>query len=209
MLVVISDRNKEKKPIYHLPECKYAKMIKTENRFVISSEQASKRKLCACQYCSGLRGIMRVYKDILAKWETKYDISITYDKNSDRIYVKTDVGFWRIYLRNDDNQYLLFHRNKYDSSIPYEVAISGNYHRQKDVKATQSLQKIIEYIAAHDKAKMIIADDYHNLPRKTKRQKKYYKIAKKKAARKQAKRMDMLFSKVEQELHGNGKKACG
>ena len=184
-------------------------MIKTENRFVISSEQASKRKLCACQYCCGLRGIMRVYKDILAKWETKYDISITYDKNSDRIYVKTDIGFWRIYLRNDDNQYLLFHRNKYDSSIPYEVAISGNYHRQKDVKATQSLQKIIEYIAAHDKAKMIIADDYHNLPRKTKRQKKYYKIAKKKAARKQAKRMDMLFAKVEQELHGNGKKACG
>ena len=107
MLVVISDRNKEKKIIYHLPECKYAKMIKTENRFVISSEQASKRKLCACQYCSGLRGIMRVYKDILAKWETKYDISITYDKNSDRIYVKTDIGFWRIYLRNDDNQYLL------------------------------------------------------------------------------------------------------
>ena len=78
MLVVISDRNKEKKPIYHLPECKYAKMIKTENRFVISSEQASKRKLCACQYCSGLRGIMRVYKDILAKWETKYDIRIGY-----------------------------------------------------------------------------------------------------------------------------------
>ena len=34
MLVVISDRNKEKKPIYHLPECKYAKMIKTENSFV-------------------------------------------------------------------------------------------------------------------------------------------------------------------------------
>lgn len=68
-------------------------------------------------------GVTRVYKDILAKWETKYNISITYDKNSDRIYVKTDIGFWRIYLRNDDNQYLLFHRNKYDSSIPYEVAI--------------------------------------------------------------------------------------
>ncbi len=95
-----------------------------------------------------------------------------------------------------------------NSSIPYEVAISGNYHRQKDVKATQSLQKIIEYIAAHDKAKMIIVDDYHNLPQKTKRQKKYYKIAKKKAAQKQEKRMDMLFAKVEQELYGNGKKAC-
>lgn len=42
MLVVISDRNKEKKPIYHLPECKYAKMIKTENRFVISQNRHRK-----------------------------------------------------------------------------------------------------------------------------------------------------------------------
>lgn len=39
------------------------------------------------------------------------------------------------------------------------------------MKQTDSLVKLVEYIDAHDKAKVVIQDDYHNLPRRTKKQK--------------------------------------
>jgi hypothetical protein len=62
-----------------------------------------------------------------------------------------------------------------------------------------SLVKLVEYIDAHDKAKAVIQDDYHNLPRRTKKQKKYYKQAERKVKREAVKRMDTLFAMLERQ----------
>ena len=85
--------------------------------------------------------------------------------------------------------------------MPFEQAVRGAYHRQGDVKPAESLAKLIRYIADHDKAKRIIMDDYRKLPRATKRQKKYYQQAEKKARRwqqgKTGKRIEELFREIE------------
>lgn len=91
------------------------------------------------------------------------------------------------------------YRNTFDANTDYQDLIRGEFHRQKDVKQTDSLVKLVEYIDAHDKAKVVIQDDYHNLPRRTKKQKKYYKQAERKVKREAVKRMDTLFAMLERQ----------
>ena len=62
-----------------------------------------------------------------------------------------------------------------------------------------SLVKLVEYIDAHDKAKVVIKDDCHNLPRRKKKQKKYNKQAERKVKREAVKRMDTLFAMLERQ----------
>lgn len=88
---------------------------------------------------------------------------------------------------------------KFDDHTDYQELIRGEFHRQKDVKQTDSLIKLVEYIDAHDKARVVIQDDYHNLPRRTKKQKKYYKQAERKVKREAVKRMDTLFAMLERQ----------
>lgn len=79
-----------------------------------------------------------------------------------------------------------------------DMAINGEFHRQIDVKATESLEKIVDYIAAHDRARVTIMNDYRKLPRSTKKQKRYYEAAKHKDKRKAARRVDDIFAALEQ-----------
>ena len=86
--------------------------------------------------------------------------------------------------------------------MDFEEAIHGDFHRQSDVKATESMEKIVDYIIAHDRAKVIIMDDYRKLPKSTKRQKQYYKMAERKNRRNAARRLDAIFASLEQSQVG-------
>lgn len=76
-------------------------------------------------------------------------------------------------------------------------AIRGSFHRQVDIKAKVEIEELIQYVIAHDKAKGIIMDDYHKLPQKTKKQKKYYRQAENRAKRQAARRLDSIFAELE------------
>ena len=78
------------------------------------------------------------------------------------------------------------------------MAIIGVFHRQMDVKAVESMEKIVDYIVAHDRAKVTIMNDYRKLPRSTKKQKRYYEAAKRKDSRNAARRIDDIFAALEQ-----------
>ena len=52
------------------------------------------------------------------------------------------------------------------------------FHCQRDVLETDSVLSLVNYVIKHDKAKKIMQEDYRNLPRRTKKQKRYYEQAK-------------------------------
>ena len=91
-------------------------------------------------------------------------------------------------LKKEIDQYLLYHKNTYNNQMPFDQAMRGDYHRQRDVKPTLSLHKLINYIAAHDKAKIAIMEDYRKLPKSTAKQRKYYRQAEGKFKRLERKR---------------------
>ena len=78
----------------------------------------------------------------------------------------------------------------------------GEFHRQVDVKATESMEKIVEYVAAHDRAKVIIMDDYRKLPKTTKKQKKYYRAAERREKKRTRERLDSIFATLERAENG-------
>ena len=64
------------------------------------------------------------------------------------------------------------------------------------------LEKIVEYITGHDRAKLIIMDDYRKLPKSTKQQKKYYKAAERRDKKQAMRRLDSIFASLEQTQMG-------
>ena len=201
MIVYISLNADKNNKVYHKQGCFYEKRMKPKYRLGIDKVKARRQHFRECKYCAGLQGEVNIRRQTLNKKEN--DIKLSYDKKTDTVYIETAIGFWKVYRDSENGKYNLFHRNKYYKNMDIEVAKRGEYHRQRDVKSTESFEKILNYVIAHDKAKQIIREDYRKLPRTTKRQKKYYEIAKKRERKKEIirvyKRIDDLFSIVESQ----------
>lgn len=165
----------------------------------MSSKQAEKRHYKECKYCSGLKGDVRVHKKTIKFWSREKDVDCTYDQETDTLFIQTNIGFWKVFMQEDIGKYVLYHRNYYSKEMNFAEASNGRFHRQTDVKATGSMENIVNYIVAHDRAKVIIMDDYRKLPKSSKKQKKYFEAAKKRDKRKAARRVDNLFAMIEQQ----------
>lgn len=192
----------KKNRIYHKDGCIYAKRIRFDNVKRISLEKAVAKNVCFCKYCAGVKGDVRIQKKSYEKQNRKNSMQFHFDQNTDTLYISTKIGFWKIFWKEELQNYLLYHRNEYDKSMSLESAVYGEYHRQRDVKPTDMLNSLLDYIQAHDISKAIIADDYRKLPKKTKKQKKYYRSAERKAKRKEALRIDMIFASLEKSNAG-------
>lgn len=188
--------------IYHRVECIHAKKIKYEYRVMKEMRKVSKKSQVFCSYCEGLHGEVNCRKDLFDWYRESKHVQITYIPKEKNLYVQTQIGFWRIHLSEEKGKYVLFHRNKFWEGLEFERAIRGGYHRQDDVAATNSLEQVLNYIVAHDVAKVTIQDDYRKLPAKTKKQRAYYRAAERRAKRNAHQRIDYLFSKIEKASPG-------
>ena len=199
MQVVASSETGKNKRIYHKVNCMYAKRIKFENRINMNPQTAENRNYCECKYCGGLKGDVRTLKNQIHSWESRNKIKLTYQKKTDTLYIQTEVGFWKIFRKEENGKYLLYHRNVFNQEMNFAEASHGDYHRQSDVKATESMTSLIEYIISHDRAKVVIMENYHKLPKHSKKQKKYYQQAERRVKRQEARRVDTLFAMLERE----------
>ena len=198
MLVIASTENSKKNKIYHRHGCIYAKRIKTEHRMEMEATPTVRHFYRECKYCGGLSGDVRVHKARFNDLSAKKRANFIYQKDTDTLYIQTDIGFWKMYTEDKKGRYVLYHRNSYHSDMKLKTAMWGEFHRQTDVKKTSSMDKIIDYVIKHDEAKIIIQYDYRKLPRRTKKQKKYFKSAERKAKRKEMQRLDYLFAAIAQ-----------
>lgn len=189
---------------YHISGCPYAKRIKYSNLMTVSKKKATERKYQPCKYCSGLHGFVRVNHKELSIREKTNNLKYSYSKTSDTMYLRTKAGFWKIFEKENVG-YLLYHRNVFRDELSSETMMHGDFHRQGDAAATDSVAKLISYVIAHDKAKRIIENDYRKLPRRTEKQKKYYKAAERKDRRKKMARLNQLFDMLEKtgNCHAN------
>lgn len=197
MLMVASRAIEKKQRIYHRCGCMYAQRIKPEHRKELDSKKVLMLHYRECKYCGGLAGDVRAHRKTIDTWTQKNNMIFTYHGKTQTLYMRTEIGCWKIFRKEELGQYLLYHRNFYDKGMRFKEAANGEYHRQRDVKATASLDKLVEYIIAHDRAKLTIMDDYRKLPRSTKQQEKYYNAAKKRNERRRAERLDNLFFMIE------------
>ncbi len=199
MMVIGSIATPKKMRVYHRTNCIYAKRILPQNHISMNVKQAEKHHYQECKYCAGLAGEVRTKNEKIKEWQNKYQMEIVYQKETDTLYMRTEVGFWKIFKKWGEGKYVLHHLNVYKSDMSFFEASHGDYHRQSDVKGYEEIDEIIKYIADHDRAKVIIMDDYRKLPTSTKKQKKYYRQAKNRDRRQSYKRMHELFAMIENE----------
>ena len=188
---------KSRSMVYHEKGCMYIDRIAYKNQIWMDLGCAERKGYHECSCCSGLAGFWRTRQGLIRHYKCDEGIEISYDKVTDTLYIRTDVGFWKIFRR--DGVYILHHLNHYDPAFPTENLIHKGYHRQKDVKPSESVLPLLKYIKKHDEAKKIIAIDYRLLPNKTKAEKKYYQHAKNRAIRQQHRRIDDLFRLIEEQ----------
>lgn len=200
---MIISRNSKKK-VYHTDYCPYAKRIGTKYRKTISEQVAKSKGYSACAWCGGLHGeyLLATRKPEMYGERQRKVVKLSYDTKRKAMCFRTKIAFWKIVKSKNNDYYLLFHlnENSYNPSFSDKKLSEGRFHRQTDVAAFTNLDKIhgiVTYIYEHDKAKKIIENDWKKLPKKTKRQKKYYEQAKRKDRHQKLKRIDELFKELE------------
>ena len=171
MNVMLSTTSRSK--VFHLPGCPYDNRIRYFNREDVRRDQAVHMGYRPCKYCSTTRAYYRINQSYMKQMTRRYGVQFTMAYDTDTLYIRTDVGFWKIYTKAEMTH--------------------GKYHHQVDVKLSTSPNSIIQYIIKHDEAKKIIADDYRKLPQNTRKEKKYYEIARKRDHRQKRRQLYNLL----------------
>lgn len=196
MAVYFSEYSKIK--AYHRGGCLYEMRIKDHHRYSVSAQEAEELGYRPCKCCWTLKGAIRATHMTLAGLGHQNDMELTYRESTDTLFLRTANGFWKTYWK-DGVGFMLFHLNCFDPFLSTELMMDGRYHRQKDVKPTLSLVKILNYVREHDKAKETMETDYRKLPQDTKRQRKYYRQAESRHRRQQMRRVDELFAMLDRQ----------
>ena len=181
-----------RKKIFHLSGCPYSKRIRYRNKMITGMAEAEKSGYHACLYCCTMRGFYNINRAGLEARAERDNIRFTFVSRTGTLYARTDVGAWKIFMMPDIH-YRLFHLNGFEPSMTEEQIMTGKYHRQTDARPASSPFSLIDYVVRHDRAKKTIEEDYRRLPQRTKREKKYYKMAQKKDALKSKRRVSELL----------------
>lgn len=196
--MVISKKSSQM--IYHEEDCRYVKKMRSEHRVYISESVALEKGYRPCSWCGGMHGVYLQLRTTPALYGKARDgLRESYDTIDKALCFRTEAGFWKILKQGEPATYRLWHLNHgdFDPAVSDRKLMRRSFHRQVDVKSTLKFGRIISYIHDHDKAKKIMDKDWKKLPNKTPKQRKYFKQAEKRERRKQNKRIDELFKKIE------------
>lgn len=186
-----------KKKVYHKPGCPYISKIREDSKRTIDIRDRLYRDYRPCRYCGGIRGWARIFHKRPERRGKEHAIDCIYDDRSECLFLKTAVGFWKLYWQPQKQRFLLFHKNgELDPKRSIRQLMNENFHRQGDAGATADFDAMVNYIYSHDKTKAMAKKGLKNLPQRSKKQKKIYKHYAKKAKKDYYKRMDQLFEAI-------------
>lgn len=183
--------------VYHRPECRYAGKIRKKNRVQMQWEDAEYKGYRPCKCCDGIEFLYKMDREKIEAYAEQFNMDV--DLKDMKLYVRTDVGCWKIIYKIRDQRFILLHRNYVNGRISLEETEKVPFHRQGDMPESGSIMKYLKYIKEHDEFKQNAPADYRKLPQGTKKQKLYYRTAKKRAEKNSAKRLDSLFILIEKQ----------
>ncbi len=131
----------------------------------------------------------------IEQYAKDHNLQIEFDGTD--LYVLTGIAAWKIAYGYHYDWFKLLHCPFHENRITMEEAKTAHYHIQMDVPRKQTPYAHLQYILKHDTAKQIEKEDYRNLPRNSKQQKKYYRQAQNRATRNSISRVLELFGQLE------------
>ena len=115
------------------------------------------------------------------------------------LYIKTEVSCWKLVYSRREEKIFLYHRNKSDQPLNFDLPQTERYHRQTDVQPSASINKHLRYIYEHDRYRAAEAKGEKLVTFTSERS----RILAARAERKmQRKRIDNLFAILEASNQG-------
>lgn len=133
-----------KSMVYHRPECRYVRKIYKRNRVQLNWDDAEYRGYHPCKCCDGISYLYNLERVNIERFSNDKDLDV--DLYNNKIYIRTDVGCWKIVYRRGIQKFILLHRNYVNGRIRLDEADSVPYHRQGDVPYAGSIIRYLEYI---------------------------------------------------------------
>lgn len=183
--------------VYHRPECRYARKIYKRNRVQMNWDEAEWKGYRPCKCCDGAAFLYNLELGNIEYFSEQHNLDV--DLKDNKIYVRTDVGCWKIIYKRSNQKFILLHRNYVNGRISLDEVDNAPYHRQGDMGDSGSIMKYLKYIQKHDEFKMNMPTDYRQMPQDTKQQKAYYQSAKRRSEKRSARRIDNLFLMIERK----------
>ena len=80
----------------------------------ISRSQAEELGYFVCPHCDGMRALYSFEKKAIEKYVGKENLFV--DMVGDWLYVRTEIGCWKIVYQKKTGKFLLFHKNYMETS---------------------------------------------------------------------------------------------
>lgn len=192
MISTVSDSK-----VYHKDGCPYIKKISKGHGRWVNVNSPLYKNYKPCKYCGGIQGWARIFHKRPDHESEEARMDCWYDDEKGFLFIRTWIGFWKLYWKDNLQEFVLFHKNWFEPEMSKKKLMRGPFHKQWDMQSSKNFDNLVHYIYGHDRNKEIAADDYRKLPQNTKKQKQHYKHHKKMAEKAKAKRLDELFKEIE------------
>ena len=90
--------------VYHRPECRYARKIYKRNRVQMNWDEAEWKGYRPCKCCDGAAFIYKLELYNIECFAEQHNLDV--DLKNNKIYVRTDVGCWKIVYNRNSYYYI-------------------------------------------------------------------------------------------------------
>ena len=188
---------KAKTKVYHKPGCHHAKHMKRENKVMMSLQKAERKGYRICRCCNSMAHHKRVEQKTIANYENNKGMEFNFVKGA--LYVKTEVGCWKMVYTRGEQRMVLYHRNNSNRELNFKAPQYEKYHRQVDVPYSDTIAHYLNYIYEHDRFRQAEQNGQIITTFSSKKNKRLAEKSRKKSAHK---RVDYLFRMIESQNAG-------
>lgn len=189
--------------IFHYPSCRFVTTIFKDN--IITFKDKDEARANGYRHCTCCSRIIKYYE------ENKKEIDNFLKLNGLKMYIEDDAMYidntfssWKIIVSPSGYNIILYHANTehYNKLKISNGHFIHEYHLQK-YRGIPDIIHMLQYIVDHDNWKINSLDDYKKMPKRTKRQKREYELAKKKSNRIKTRNLYNFLDKLSLEINSN------
>ena len=183
--------------IYHKPGCRYVKRMKGQNKLSITKSMARDEGYHICRYCNSMNHHFQnecSEMEFFNKYKNK-----EFRKIDGILYVKTEIGCWKLVYIRGEEKIAIYHRNATDKELDFGHPECEHYHLQANKQYCPTIGGFLDYIHKHDqyKATILRGEKVTHFSSK-----KYAKREARAQQKRKRKRVDYLFGLLDKQNEG-------
>ena len=94
------------------------------------TEWAELRGYRPCKWCSRMDGRFQIEKEAVGEYLA--NSGLVMDRKDHMLYIRSDIGCWKVVFSKKFNDFVLYHRNHADGIVPLAEVEKDSYHKQSD-----------------------------------------------------------------------------